>query len=366
MLYLILPIQGQSNFTSYSYLAPESTFAAEKTKSPWQIAYGVRHDINNQLLVVIGYLDLIIMKMESMRDTPLIMTLQRAKMIQQISEELASANSSWTLNSYEEMGKKIRTHTASIIKDIQWARECYESILKDAYNEAHFESAYLAAVSIDAIAKRLFFSSTEQDDKKIEDLARIAREALKICKKSPICTDAEAIGISFNFITADLKPAGPIFANENELRSSMLNIMINALHAMRNGGTLTLQSGETDHGMVWLSITDTGTGISKENLKKIFDRGFTTKKTVGGMGQGLALVNETVTRIKGGKVTVDSELGTGTTFILSFKKITDNELRDENSEKRTLVSEDDQKTPGVDTPLIVANLTTGQIFESSL
>ena len=92
--------------------------------------------------------------------------------------------------------------------------------------------------------------------------------------------------------------------------------MTNAIHAMNGQGTLTLTTGlERDHAFV--SVSDTGCGIPKDQLEKIFDPFFTTKPPGKGTGLGLHNVLALTTRFQG-KVSVDSEIGQGTTFNLTF------------------------------------------------
>ena len=94
------------------------------------------------------------------------------------------------------------------------------------------------------------------------------------------------------------------------------NLMMNAIHAMLGGGTLTLRARLADDRVV-VEIEDTGTGIPPENLERIFEPGFTTKGERVGMGLGLLICSEIVDR-HGGEISVRSEVGVGTTFTLSF------------------------------------------------
>jgi len=111
-------------------------------------------------------------------------------------------------------------------------------------------------------------------------------------------------------------------ADKGQLSQVITNLVINADQAMPTGGTLTIRAENIrniDNNLVphlagesiKLSIADNGSGISVENLKLIFDPYFTTKQT--GSGLGLATVHSIITKHKG-HITVDSELGNGTTF----------------------------------------------------
>jgi signal transduction histidine kinase len=79
---------------------------------------------------------------------------------------------------------------------------------------------------------------------------------------------------------------------------------------MTTGGTLTLQTGETSE-EVWVSVGDTGGGIPQEQINRIFEPFYTTKKK--GSGLGLMIVQRIV-RAHNGRIELDSRVGRGTTF----------------------------------------------------
>ncbi len=96
------------------------------------------------------------------------------------------------------------------------------------------------------------------------------------------------------------------------LNQVFMNLIVNAIDSMEDGGTLTL-STKSEEGWVLIAIEDTGTGIDPENLTKIFEEGFTTKSKNKGSGLGLALSHDVVNRHKG-RIEVHSVLEVGSTF----------------------------------------------------
>ena len=82
------------------------------------------------------------------------------------------------------------------------------------------------------------------------------------------------------------------------------------MQAMTKDGTLTLQTGEGADG-VWVSIADTGGGISEQQINRIFEPFFTTKEK--GSGLGLMIVQRIV-RAHGGRIELESQVGRGSTF----------------------------------------------------
>lgn len=103
-----------------------------------------------------------------------------------------------------------------------------------------------------------------------------------------------------------------IRGNEGELRQVFLIIVMNALDAMNERGTLTVETGLVD-GAVFVHIGDSGNGIAPEHLTRIFDPFFTTKSASGGTGLGLSIASRIVTN-HNGSVDVVSVLNEGTTF----------------------------------------------------
>jgi two-component system, sporulation sensor kinase E len=102
--------------------------------------------------------------------------------------------------------------------------------------------------------------------------------------------------------------ATPIDATQ--MQQVLVNLVKNAMHAMTRGGTLTLHTGESGDG-IWLSVSDTGGGIPHEQINRIFEPFYTTKKK--GSGLGLMIVQRIV-RAHGGKIELESNVGRGTTF----------------------------------------------------
>ena len=111
-----------------------------------------------------------------------------------------------------------------------------------------------------------------------------------------------------------------VIINKNQILEALLNLFINAIDAMPEGGRLMVNGliEKPDHKKEFylaLKVTDTGVGIKKENLAKIFDRYYTTKET--GTGLGLAVV-ERIISAHNGTLSVQSVANEGTTFTLYF------------------------------------------------
>ena len=139
------------------------------------------------------------------------------------------------------------------------------------------------------------------------DLKEILEESLDAAADRIILRH---IKLKTNFPEKKLK----IHADKEKLKIAFLNIIINAVEAMEDNGTLSLDLTETNTGYNVL-ITDDGCGISEENLSRLFEPYFTAKKN--GLGLGLAATMNILQSHKA-SVEVDSTLNVGTTFNINI------------------------------------------------
>ncbi len=116
-------------------------------------------------------------------------------------------------------------------------------------------------------------------------------------------------------ITALLgKDLPSILLDEKLFKSALLNVVLNSISAMPEGGTITFRTRQRKE-RILLTITDTGCGIPAEQLAKIFDIFYTTRE--GGSGLGLPITRRIIEDL-GGTITLDSTPGMGTTAIISL------------------------------------------------
>ena len=136
----------------------------------------------------------------------------------------------------------------------------------------------------------------------------LIRDVLKMIEP-----EAAAAGVTLEMSAATDVP--PIEADASILRQALVNLAKNAIQAMPAGGRLQVTCAPTKEGRVEIRMADTGVGISPENLAKIFDLYFTTKKS--GTGIGLSLVYRTI-QLHNGDIDVESTPGVGTTFVIKM------------------------------------------------
>jgi signal transduction histidine kinase len=110
------------------------------------------------------------------------------------------------------------------------------------------------------------------------------------------------------------KDIGPISVDKEKVQIALLNIIVNAVEAMEDHGTLYLVT-ETRNDRYITKVTDNGKGLSKEDMARLFEPYFTTKEK----GNGLSLTNtQNIILGHNARISVESELGKGTSFTISF------------------------------------------------
>ncbi len=111
----------------------------------------------------------------------------------------------------------------------------------------------------------------------------------------------------------------PMMANFEELKEAFLNVIINGIQAMPEGGDLRVSTRWVPgNGKVEVAVVDSGVGIAKRDMNQIFYPFFTTKERNDGTGLGLALVRSIIVDGHKGNIRVESEKGGGTTFTIEL------------------------------------------------
>ena len=147
------------------------------------------------------------------------------------------------------------------------------------------------------------FASERKPIVTTENVNKIVEDSLATCK------------VPKNIrIIKELAQIPQLEVDKNMMKRVFVNIFTNGLQAMPNGGTFKV-STKKENGFVEVSFKDTGLGISKETMKKIFTPFFTTKAQ--GMGMGLAICKKFV-ECNGGNIKVESEEANGSKFIVKL------------------------------------------------
>ena len=137
------------------------------------------------------------------------------------------------------------------------------------------------------------------------ELNQLVRDTLKLLEKQ-----MQAVQVRTELSTVELWVRG----DPGRLQQVLVNIIVNALDAMRDGGSLTLRTGYSEKpGYCRVAISDSGCGIRDEQMTHIFEPFYTTKEVGRGVGLGLA-ISYGIVRQHGGEIEVQSRVGAGTTF----------------------------------------------------
>ena len=167
-----------------------------------------------------------------------------------------------------------------------------------------------------SIIKRLLdFAREKVPVKGFYNLNQVIEDTVRFVERP---ASLQQIEISMNF--DPLLPQA--WGDADLIKQVILNLLVNAQQAIEGKGNITVQTrlvaagpnaGSTDAPMVEVVVTDTGCGIPQANLQRIFDPFFTSKEVGKGTGLGLS-VSYGIVKAHGGKISVESVLGTGTTF----------------------------------------------------
>jgi len=244
---------------------------SEKMASLGGLVAGVAHEIN----------------------TPVGISLTTASHLAQITEKIS-----------------LELETGSIKKSdfqnyLHTAQECCELILSNAERAANLIHSF-KQVAVDQ-------TSEARRDFQLEDyLQEIITSLRPKFKRTQITVSIECE----SDLLMDSFPGA--------LSQVVTNLLVNALtHAFDEGqaGQINIVARHASAGMVDLSIHDNGKGIAAENMGKIFQPFFTTRRASGGSGLGLHIVYNIVRQRLGGHIEVESEIGQGTTFSITLPSI---------------------------------------------
>ncbi len=158
-----------------------------------------------------------------------------------------------------------------------------------------------------SISELLDYARPQKLQKETVDLQQLLQKAVSLIR-----IDAEAAGVEVTSVFQE--PLPKILADADRLNQVFLNLFLNAIQAMEQGGKLAVSADARDGTMV-ITVSDTGCGIEPESLDRVFDPYFTTKPE--GTGLGLAMSAKIVEE-HGGSIKIASEQGRGTSVTVKI------------------------------------------------
>jgi len=161
----------------------------------------------------------------------------------------------------------------------------------------------------DIIRGLLDFSRQRKPEKTLSNINSILRGCISLVENQAAFHNIQVVENYWDNLPL-------VVIDPSQIERVFMNLIINAAEAMDGGGKLTLATRlDLDNRVVEVEFTDTGHGISEENMNKLFEPFFTTKDIAHGTGLGLAISYGIVKSHKGA-ISVESEVGKGTTFIV--------------------------------------------------
>ena len=207
--------------------------------------------------------------------------------------------------------------------------------LQKRISEEKFQQFLDAETDLNVDARKLTFMMADypalmdETDEGIERIKKIIRDLKHFSHNQPEAfspTDiATCMAMSLNLAKHELKnritvshslpDSLPLInGSESQLSQVFMNVFVNAAQAIEGKGNITI-AGDCDEQWCTLTITDDGPGIAEDTLKQIFEPFYTTKPIGQGTGLGLSISHDIIQH-HGGTMTVESQLGAGTTFTI--------------------------------------------------
>ncbi len=261
--------------------ALDAQFAqAEKMASIGLLAAGVAHEVNN----------------------PLAYTMLRVQAIAGVSKRLSEGLAA--------IRAGLEGHADADTRAALKACEQQATLLGQL--DDHVETALEGSERVRTIVNDLrVFSRLDRDDRAVIDVTGPLQRALSIA--------GHALGGRAR-IVQDFVETPPVLANAGRLTQVFLNLLLNASEAIPEGGAeqneVRVRVRRVEH-TVQVTVSDTGCGVSPENLQRLFEPFFTTRKNGVSTGLGLAICHGIVSSL-GGTIAVESKIGVGTTFTVSL------------------------------------------------
>ena len=199
------------------------------------------------------------------------------------------------------------------IKNPLTSIKTFTEYIKTKQNDPDFIDKFQQIVGsevdkIDSIVKQLLeFSKPQELHLKETDINSLLDETLSLLNNDFL---KHAIRVEKFY-----SPISPIKVDPVQIKQVFLNLLLNAIDAIEKDGKITISTETTDNDQICITIEDTGKGISKEDLKHVFDPFFTKKDS--GTGLGLSIVHGIIEK-HGGKIIVESNINKGTKLTITM------------------------------------------------
>jgi two-component system nitrogen regulation sensor histidine kinase NtrY len=196
----------------------------------------------------------------------------------------------------------------NLIRAREQTPEQFEEVLRESSSTLLAEISNLKAI----ISRFSEFSKMPQPQFQPVQLNEVVANVARLFQAQLRVPDRAAIDCQLQLA----EPMEPIAADPELLHRAISNLVLNAMDAMPQGGTLKLRTRQQDD-RAYVEISDTGTGLTSEECERLFTPYYTSKEH--GTGLGLAIVQSVVSD-HGGRISVQSQAGRGTTFVIELPR----------------------------------------------
>jgi PAS domain S-box-containing protein len=255
---------------------------SEKMNALGQMVAGVAHEINNPVAFIAS-------NMHALK--------QMASDLKEAYEQLNASINASDNEDLKAVAKKL-----SIAADIDFISEDLDDLIGSSVDGLN---------RVKSIVSNLRnFSRLDEAEEKVASIKECIESTLEIA--GPLAKSKLAID-------CQLENLSPIKCRPSELNQVFLNLIMNAAQAVEKDGSLEIKGVETKDKLI-LTFTDNGTGMDEATREKIFNPFFTTKPVGDGTGLGLSIAYKIITEGHKGTITVDSQVGKGTSFTINLPK----------------------------------------------
>ena len=260
---------------------------SEKMASLGQMAAGVAHEINNPVGFVTSNLSTLTEYVGVLKSL-----IEHYDTAANVAKELNLPDLDSPLAEIE----KVRTD-----EDLDFIMDDLDSLLSESQEGVERVK--------EIVSNLKSFARVDEAEEKETDINECAQSALKI------------VGNELKYkckVHTEFGDLPKVQCNPGQLNQVIMNLLVNASQAIPDQGDVTIKTTD-DNENVFISITDTGSGIEPEHLEQIFNPFFTTKPVGKGTGLGLSIVYGIIEK-HGGTIKATSEVGAGTTFTVQLPK----------------------------------------------
>ncbi len=201
----------------------------------------------------------------------------------------------------------IRAYVKILLEKADRLQDGAKERLTDSEGLKRIEEAEKSSAEL--LGKLMQFSQNPKEKFRPTDINVVIEDALGLTQPMMKMSDVK-IERAFG------ENLSPILADKDQLQEVFVALILNAIDAITKKGKITVKT-QQGVGFVEVDVSDTGIGIKRENLAKVGEPFFSTKSPEKGLGLGLTIANEIITRHKG-KIEVKSAAGQGTTFTMRF------------------------------------------------